>query len=182
MSGSDYSQALACFDVLDDMIVEGKVRFKGMTAHSDSLLTGLLDAHGDRVDVIMGFCCPINDGFRGFEGTVEKWHSLFRLANSKDIGAVAMKVLISSLEPWSRRENKLKNDAQAWGRLQPFLDAGYTVSQACIRWALSNNQVHTAVIGMRAVSEAEEDVTAMNPNAPAQTTAGGCDRGDSGGG
>jgi len=173
VSGNDYGGALACFDVLDEMILEGKVRFKGMTAHNYGLLTGLLNAYADRVDVIMGFYCPIDDAFQWYEGTVTAWQSLYSLARSKDVGVVAMKVLLSALDPWSSRKDMLKNDSEAWTRLQPFLEMGYTVPQACIRWALSNKEVHTAVVGMRTVSEAEEDVFVISPTGPAKTIVGG---------
>ena len=159
VSGNDYRQALSCFDTLDNMIREGKVRFKGMTAHSIGTLTGLLKNHAGRVDVIMGFYSPGN-GWPGASGTVAAWESLYRLAKSKDVGVVAMKVLLGAYQAWSTRESALRKDAEAWARLNPFLNARATVSQACIRWALSNENIHTAVIGMRTVAEADEDAAA----------------------
>jgi aryl-alcohol dehydrogenase-like predicted oxidoreductase len=178
VSGTDYGAALACFDVLDDMVAEGKIRFKGMTSHSYELHTGLLNAFADRIDVIMGFCHPIKGGFSGAEGTVEAWESVYRIAESKDVGVVAMKVLISPNDPWSTRETLLRHDPEAWARLQPLVQLGCTVPQACIRWALSNEAVNTAVVGMRTVGEAEEDTAAMNPSF---YSAGGYGSGSGGG-
>ena len=159
VSGTDYRAAMSCFDVLDELIQEGKVRFKGMTAHSVGKLTGLLERYSDRVDAIMGFYSATNN-WPGASGVLTQWETLYKLAKSKDVGVVAMKVLLGAMQPWSTRASNLRKDTEAWARLKPLIDAGHTTPQACIRWALSNPNVHTALLGMRTIAEVEEDVVA----------------------
>ena len=162
VSGQDYSAAMSCFDVLDELIREGKVRFKGMTAHSIGKLTGLLQRYSNRVDAIMGFYAATNN-YPYASGSVAGWEALYELARSKDVGVVGMKVLLGAAQPWSTRASNLRNDPVAWERIRPFIDADCTVPQACIRWALSNQNVHTAVLGIRTVAEAKEDLAAAKP-------------------
>lgn len=162
VSGKDYSAAMSCFDVLDELIREGKVRFKGMTAHSIGKLTGLLQRYSDRVDAIMGFHAATNK-YPYASGSVGGWEALYELAKSKDVGVVGMKVLLGAIQPWSTRKDNLRKDPAAWARIRPFVEAGCTVPQACIRWALSNRNVHTALLGMRTLAEAKEDLAAAKP-------------------
>ena len=162
ISGTDYSDALICFDAIDELILEGKVRFKGMTSHYTSQLEGLLNNYSDRIDVIMGYYSPLIDWVWG-TGTPETWSQVWSIAKTKDVGVVAMKVLASAATIWEDREAKLRSTQEDWARLQPFVDTGATVPQACIRWALSNPNISSAVVGMRDSIEANEDVAAIIP-------------------
>lgn len=167
VDGDDYSGALESFDALDHLIDEGKVHFKGMTAHEVGILQGLLENHSERVDAIMGYYCPMDDWGEWASGTVADWEGLFTLAHGYDVGVVAMKVLASALRPWSERETDLRGVNEAWRRLEPFVGTGASVPQACIQWALSNEEIHSAVLGMRTMAEAEEDVEAVLSLIPA---------------
>ncbi len=149
-----------CYDALDQLIAEGKVRFKGMTAHSTSLLTDLLTQNGDRTDAIMGFYSP-STHWTWHSGSVAEWETVFQLAQQKDVGVVAMKILLSAVTPWADRQKTLMDDTDARGRLQPHLSKGYSIPQSCIRWALENTAIHTALIGMRNVVEVNENAAAM---------------------
>jgi aryl-alcohol dehydrogenase-like predicted oxidoreductase len=156
---------LGCFDAIDEMIAQGKVRYKGMTSHLPSALTGLLQDHADRADAVIGFCVPTDTQWAWANGsTVAQWNAVQALAKEKNVGMVAMKVFMSAVDPWDTRVSKIKSDAAGWARLKPYVDAGATIPQACVKWALSNENVQTAVLGMRTVAEAEEDAASVEPD------------------
>ena len=164
ISGTDYSEAVRCLDTLETLAREGKVRFKGISGHNNpDAFIGMLTQYPERLDVILCAYYPKEVSYGFMEGSVTQWEDVFRLANEKDVGVVAMKVLLSAIDPWTEREDLLRNDAVAWARLQPFVQSGLTVPQACIRWALANQHVHSAIIGMRTIAEAEENAAAIVP-------------------
>jgi hypothetical protein len=94
---------------------------------------------------------------------VQDWIDLYTQAKERDIGVTVMKMLLSAADPWSSREAMLRGDADAWARIGPFVDDGSTVAQACIRWALSDENVHCAVVGMRTMAHLEEDMGGILP-------------------
>jgi aryl-alcohol dehydrogenase-like predicted oxidoreductase len=160
----DYSEALTALDTMDQLKAEGKIRFNGFSSHSTSVLTGLLNQHADRIDVIMSFYTP-TDNWVWATDPLTEWEQVYQLARENDIGVVAMKVFMSGQETWTARAASLQQDTAAMARLQPFMDTGHTLPQACLQWALANDAIHSCVVGMRTLAEAEENAGAMAPMA-----------------
>jgi hypothetical protein len=158
------------FDIHDELIAQGKLRFKGIATHSPLAAIDAINNFGGRMDTLIGFYCPSYKwGDCGGEFpvsstfTLAQWEEAFALAKSKDIGTIAMKVMMSPCKTWSDRVAMIQGDAEATARLKPFIDAGATTPQACIRWALSNQNINTAIIGMRTVAQATENAKAGKP-------------------
>jgi aryl-alcohol dehydrogenase-like predicted oxidoreductase len=160
----DYSGMLGALDAMDQLKADGKIRFSGVSSHSVSVLSGLLNQYADRVDVILSFYTP-TDNWAWATDPLADWEPVYQLAREKDIGVVAMKVLMSGQDRWADRAAALEQDTAAMARLRPFLDAGHSLPQACVQWALSNDAIHSCVLGMRTMAEAEEDAGAVEPTA-----------------
>jgi len=78
-----------------------------------------------------------------------------------DIGVVAIKTFLGPNTPMGQRWAKLQGDADAWPRVQPCLEQGYSLPQGCLKWSMENESVSTRLVGMRRVNEVNEDAAVL---------------------
>ncbi|MFC1765998.1 aldo/keto reductase [Planctomycetota bacterium] len=158
----DFTEALRGFDVMDKLKEEGKMRFSGFSGHSAPVIKTLLEKYSDRVDVILGFYAP-GHNWVWSDDPLEDWQEVYEIAREKDVGVVGMKMFLSGMDTWASRVAALEKESAAMKRLQPFLDKGHSLPQACLGWALQNENINSFVVGMRTMAEVEEDFGAITP-------------------
>lgn len=162
--GPDFDYFRMAYDVINDLIQEGLVNFKGFTSHYPDTTRDavILSGYETETDVVIAKYTITRHFFQGQEPEV--WESeAFPVLTQQDVGVIQMKALLSPHSPMNEKVMKIRNDARAFARIKPFLDQGYTPPQAMIRWGLSKKAIHTCIVGMPRIHLAEEDLEAVRP-------------------
>jgi aryl-alcohol dehydrogenase-like predicted oxidoreductase len=145
----DWSGTLEALQELHKLKEEGKVRFVGFTHHSYDALRIALNEHSDLIDTILLLY--------SFHSDTDGAEDIIKLAHSKDIGAIAMKVLRSASETWEKRVETFQADAPNWARLKVLMNDSTSVAQACIKYVLKNPFLSTVLLGMQSVKNVCEN-------------------------
>lgn len=145
----DWSGTLEALQELHKLKEEGKVRFVGFTHHSYDALRIALNKHSDLIDTILLLY--------SFHSDTDGAEDVIKLAHSKDIGVIAMKVFRSASETWEKRVETFQADATNWARLKVLMDDSTSVAQACIKYVLKNLFLSNAILGMQSVKNVCEN-------------------------
>jgi len=145
----DWSGTLEALQELHKLKGEGKVRFVGFTHHSYDALRIALNEHSDLIDTILLLY--------SFHSETDGAVDIIKLAHSKDIGTLAMKVFRSASETWEKRVATFQADATNWARLNALMDDSTSVAQACIKYVLKNPLLSTALLGMQSIENVCEN-------------------------
>lgn len=163
--GPSFDYLKMAYDVINELIQEGLVGFKGFTSHyPDTTRDAVtLPGYATETDVAVVKYTITRHFFQGQEPEI--WErEAFPVLDQQDVGVIQMKALLSPHSPMDEKVMKVRNDARAFARVKPFLDQGYTPPQAMIKWALSKKAIHTCIVGMPRVHLAEEDLEAARPS------------------
>jgi len=169
--GPNFDYLKMAYDVIDELIDEGLVTYKGFTSHCPDATREALTLPGleGRTDVVVIKYMVTRKFFQGQEPGV--WErEVFPILDEQDVGVVQMKVLMGPHYTLEEKLKILKDDPPAFARIKPYLDAGDTLPQALIRWSLAQEAVHTRIINMPRVWMAEEDLVPVRPNSPTVTS------------
>ena len=145
----DWSGTLEALQELHKLKAEGKVRFVGFTHHSYDALKIALSNHSDLLDTILLLY--------SFHSETDGAEDIIKLAHSKGIGTLAMKVFRSASETWEKRVETFQADATNWARLKALIDDSTPVAQACIKYVLKNPFLSAALLGMQSVKNVSEN-------------------------
>jgi aryl-alcohol dehydrogenase-like predicted oxidoreductase len=145
----DWSGTLEALQELHKLKEEGKVRFVGFTHHSYDALGIALNQHSDLIDTILLLY--------SFHSETDGAEDVIKLAHSKDIGTIAMKVFRSASETWEKRVETFQADTANWARLKALMDDSTSVAQACIKYVIKNPLLSTALLGMQSVKNVCEN-------------------------
>jgi len=162
--GPDFDYLKMAYDVINELIHEGLVNFKGFTSHYPDTTRDavVLPGYETETDVAVVKYTITRHFFQGQEPEI--WESeAFPVLTQQDVGVIQMKALLSPQSPMNEKVMKVQNDPRAFARVRPFLDQGYTPPQAMIKWALSKKAIHTCIVGMPRIHLAEEDLEAVRP-------------------
>jgi len=162
--GPNFDYFKMAYEVINELVEEGRVRFKGFTSHYPDTTRDavILPGYEAETDVAVVKYTITRHFFQGQEPEIWEGET-FPALTQHDVGVVQMKALLSPHSPMDEKMAKVRGDARAFGRVRPFLDQGYTPPQAMIRWALSKTAVHTCIVGMPRIHLAEEDLRAVRP-------------------
>jgi aryl-alcohol dehydrogenase-like predicted oxidoreductase len=162
--GPNYDHLRMAYDVIDGLIAEGLVAYKGFTSHWPDAARDALTLPGlaGRTDVATIKYMVTRKWFQGQEP--ETWErEVLPVLTEQDVGVVQMKVLMGPHQTLQQKMEILEGDPPAYARVKSFLDEGDTLPQALIRWSLAQEAVHTRIIGITRVSIAEEDLVPARP-------------------
>ena len=162
--GPNYDYFKMAYDVINELIQEGLVNFKGFTSHYPDTTRDAVLLHGyeAETDVAIVKYTITRHFFQSQEPEI--WEAeAFPALTQRNVGVIQMKALLSPHSPMNEKMTKIRDDARAFARIKPFLDQGHTPPQAMIRWALSKEAIHTCIVGMPRIYLAEEDLEAVRP-------------------
>ena len=163
--GPDFDYFKMAYDVINELIQEGLVNFKGFTSHYPDTTRDavVLPGHATETDVAVVKYTITRHFFQGQEPEI--WENeAFPVLTQQDVGVIQMKALLSPHSTMNEKVMKVRNDARAFARVKPFLDQGYTPPQAMIKWGLSKKAIHTCIVGMPRIHLAEEDLGPVRPS------------------
>ncbi|MFQ6130504.1 MAG: aldo/keto reductase [Armatimonadota bacterium] len=127
-------------DVVEQLLrfkQEGKARFIGASCHLNIRRTLETAVRSGAYDVIMPAYNAAN---------AEQLQPLLESAKQADVGVLAMKTV-------AKLAGELGRTAPELGR-----DSGLSRAQACIRWALDDDRISSAMVGMKSLQEVNEAV------------------------
>ncbi len=151
-----WDKGVPALEEIRKMIVEGKVRFAGVSDHTYSNLIQIGN-YAHLVDVIL-LKYNIKEIYRA-EAVISE-------ANSLDIGTFAIKVFGGARACGTDIGTSWQNDSN----LQPYLSKNTTVAQAAVRFVLNNPDLSSALIGMRSEKEIMENVKASSEGSSLTTS------------
>jgi len=172
----DESDAVEISQVLDELIVEGKLRYKGITAWDGDgeVIHNLLDS--GRFDTAQILYNILNqtasvtppDGFSDIDQA-----QTLKGSHRNDIGVIGIRshaagALCESLDRDAEPDSQVMLDFNKGSVIKEYCnDVFATISQIATRFCLDNSSIHTVIPGVKTTQELEEVVSCSDmPSIP----------------
>jgi len=164
----DENDAVAISEVMDELIGEGKVRYKGITAwDSDGeVIQNLLDSgRFHTAQILYNILNQTSSELppKGFSD-IDQGQTL-KGAHRNDVGVICIRshaagALCESLDRDADPESQVMIDFNKGSIIKEYRDDVFaTISQLATRFCLDNSSIHTVIPGVKTIQELEEAVS-----------------------
>jgi len=178
----DQNDALQIAEVMDELIVEGKIRYKGITAWDGDgeVIKNLLDSgRFDTAQILYNILNQTCLVIPPDEFTDIDQGQTLKGAQHNDIGVIGIRshaagALCDSLDRDVDPESEVMRDVYKSSLIKEYRDDVFaTISQIATRFCLDNSSIHTVIPGVKTIGELEEAVFCSEmPSIPGHVMAG----------